>query len=167
MLAIAPKFNLGQSRSLLLNTGDSGYRIYSTRIQSDTRQKIKFIVNGLDLYSNIEDLLEDSTYRFYLEKPYVHGFTFMFPCTAVAHARNSDVVHRTGWRQINFMLNSALASAVKTEVEKLKTYNRSISMSSFLYTGLIWHLNRLMAIPEKNLQAFRKKAPVASGALTQ
>lgn len=155
-VGITPQFNLGKTRTTMLNEA-GGYRIYSSRINEEIRKKIRHFVDEEGLYTNIEDFLEDSTYRFFTEKPYVHGITFMFPRTAIAHIRKSDIGLRTGWRQINFLLNEDLAHAVKAEVEKLRTYNRSISMSSYLFTGLVWYLDKLSSVPENHLEQFKRK----------
>lgn len=138
-----PKLNLGKSRLTLKEEKPGSYEILCSRAREEDRARIKYFVNDLETHVNQEDFFEEVAYRFYIEKPYVLGYNFLFPVNPIAQIRKTNLAVRTGWRQINFSLNAELAQAIREEVVRLQKYNRSISVVSYLYTALRWYLEKL------------------------
>ena len=138
-----PKLNLGQSRLTLKDKSPGSYEILSSRANGEDRSRIKYLVKVLETHTNFEDFFEDTAYRFFIEKPYVRGYNFLFPVNPIAQIRKTNLAIRTGWRQINFPLNHSLATAIREEVTRLQKYNKSISVVSYLYTALRWYLDKL------------------------
>ncbi len=136
-----PKLNLGKARLTLLKEGEEKYVILCTRVNQADREAIHKATEERG-YVNIEDFLEDSIFRFLVEKPYLHGYTWLFPVNNVTYIRGTGISRRTGWNQINFVLSEQLANAVKQEVDRLKKYSKSIAVTSYLYTGIQWSLGQ-------------------------
>ena len=138
-----PDFSMDVSRQRMKEEKPGSYVVLCSRASAEDRSRIKYVVKTMEAYDSIENLYEDAIYKFYMEKPYVKGYTFLIPGPSVAFVRKTNLVARTGWRQINFWLNGELSDAVKDEVKKLKKFNPSVSVVSYLYTGLRWFLDRI------------------------
>lgn len=132
-----PKLNLGHSRLKDLSSGE--YRVHTTRISQEERIQLKETVKE-EGYVNMEDLLEDAVYHFYMEKPYIRGYYFFIPCSSIASVRKTNEARHTGWRQLNVFLKKELSEAIAQEVHKLSSARESISFSSYVYTAIRWFL---------------------------
>lgn len=140
----SPKLKIGGSRITKLGEGE--YRLVTTRVTPSERQKIKDIVSReADRYSNMEDFLEDAVYKFLMARPYTKTYTFKFPCTSVQKIRGTDVIRRTGWRQLNVFLSDSLHQAMSSDLAALKKINPNMSVAAFLYTAIRWAMEKYEA----------------------